>query len=120
MRVYVMTIYIEQIDKKQKTIFARVDHSLTAQDIVDYFTAVDKALEPGAGYTEHIDFTETTDFSAEYGSHTHFDKIARKVYESEKYTNVVCIVKTDHQFGSIRMYASLFRLTDIIQIKRVQ
>ena len=113
-----MTIYIDDINQEQKTIFARVDETLTAQDIVEYFTAVDQALDEGAGFTEHIDFTATLNFNAQYGSHTDFADIARKVYEQDKYVKVVCIVQNDQQFGSVRMYASLFRLTDIIDIKR--
>ena len=115
-----MTIYIDDINTAQKTIYVRVDETLTAQDIVDYFTNVDEALDDNAGFTEHIDFTATVNFNAQYGTHTDFTSVARKIYETAKYTKVICIVKNDQQFGSVRMYASLFRLTNILEIKRLK
>ena len=115
-----MTIYIDDINTAEKTIYARVDETLSAQDIVDYFSDVDEALNEGAGFTEHIDFTATVNFNAQYGAHTDFTSVARKIYEQEKYTKVICVVKNDQQFGSVRMYASLFRLTNIIEIKRIK
>ena len=115
-----MTIYIDDINTAQKTIYARVDETLDAQDIVEYFTDVNEALSENAGFTEHIDFTATVNFNAEYSTHTDFVSIARQVYETGKYTKVICIVKNDQQFGSVRMYATLFRLTNIIEIKRIK
>lgn len=115
-----MTIYIDDINTAEKTIYARVDETLTAQDIVDYFTHVDEALASNAGFTEHIDFTATLNFNAEYDSHTDFTSVARKVYENQKYVKVVCVVKNDQQFGNVRMYATLFRLTNLIEIKRLK
>ncbi len=113
-----MTIYIDDINEAQKTIFARVDETLTAQDIADYFSAVDEALKEDAEFTEHIDFTSTVNFNAQYSSRKDYIDIARKVYEQKKYTKVICVVQNDQQFGNIRMFASLFRLTEIIEIKR--
>jgi hypothetical protein len=114
-----MTIIIDKIDEQNKTLYATVDDTLTSNDIVDYFKAVDEALPHNAGFTEHIDFTKTQVFAASYNDRTHFESIARKVYEEKKYTRVICVVKTDEQFGSVRMYASLFHLTDILDIRRL-
>lgn len=113
-----MAIVIEKIDQSDKTLFAKVGNTLTSSDIVDYFRAVDDNLPAGAGFTEWIDFTDTEHFAASYDDRAQFESYARKVYEESKYTRVVCVVRTDEQFGSVRMYASLFRLTDILEIKR--
>ena len=115
-----MTIYIDNINRDEKILYARVDDTLTSQDIVDYFSAVDEALESDAQFTEHIDFTATENFDAGYDDHSNFQAIARKVYELNKYTRVICVVKNDQQHGSVRMYASLFRLTDFLEIQRVE